>query len=164
MAKRFNHPNILNLIGVSYIKGEGIPLMVLPFMHNGDVKSFVKSKRGNALEVTEYPEVCMYVATVTSYLFLHKYTYLYIVMYVQYTQLNGYCCMSVYSYVYLCCLDHRDLTVTFLKKCVWTSLKEWNIYHHFVAFIVTLLQGIACEYILTITLHFIPEPKGWMRI
>ena len=57
MAKRFNHPNILSLIGVSYIKGEGIPLMILPFMHNGDVKSFVKSKRGNTLEVTKFPEV-----------------------------------------------------------------------------------------------------------
>ena len=60
MAKRFNHPNILNLIGVSYAKEEGIPLMILPFMHNGDVKSFVKSKRGNTLEVTEFPEVCSY--------------------------------------------------------------------------------------------------------
>ena len=58
MAKRFNHPNVLNLIGVSYVKEEGIPLMILPFMHNGDVKSFVKSKRGNTLEITEFPEVC----------------------------------------------------------------------------------------------------------
>ena len=56
IAKRFNHPNILNLIGVSYIKGES-PLMILPFMCNGDVKSFVKSKRGNILEVIKYPEV-----------------------------------------------------------------------------------------------------------
>ena len=55
--KRFNHPNILSLIGVSYIKGEAIPLMILPFMRNGDVKSFVKSKRGNILEPTEFPQV-----------------------------------------------------------------------------------------------------------
>ena len=49
-----------------------MPVMILPFMHNGDVKSFVKSKRGNKLEVTEYPEVqscshcnvlCSYIAT-----------------------------------------------------------------------------------------------------
>ena len=52
-------PNILSLIGVSYIKGEAIPLMILPFMHNGDVKSFVKSKRGTTLKVTEFPEVCI---------------------------------------------------------------------------------------------------------
>ena len=31
--------------------------MILPFMQNGDVKTFVKSKRGNVLEVTEYPKV-----------------------------------------------------------------------------------------------------------
>lgn len=57
MAKRFNHPNILSLIGVSYIKGEAVPLMILPFMHNGDVKSFVKSKRNDVLEVTKFPDV-----------------------------------------------------------------------------------------------------------
>ena len=57
IAKKFNHPNILNLIGVSYKEEESVPLMILPFMHNGDVKSFMKSKRGNILEVTEYPEV-----------------------------------------------------------------------------------------------------------
>ena len=57
IAKRFNHPNVLSLIGVSYIKGEAIPLMILPFMHNGDVKSFVKSKRNDMLEVNEFPEV-----------------------------------------------------------------------------------------------------------
>lgn len=44
IAKRFNHPNILGLIGISYIEDEALPLMILPFMHNGDVKSFVKSK------------------------------------------------------------------------------------------------------------------------
>ena len=56
-AKRFSHPNVINLIGVSYIKEEAVPLMILPFMHNGDVKSFVKSKRGNELKVTEFPKV-----------------------------------------------------------------------------------------------------------
>ena len=56
-AKMFIYPNVLNLNGVSYIKEETIPLMILPFMHNDDVKSFVKSKKGTALEVTEFPEV-----------------------------------------------------------------------------------------------------------
>ena len=57
IAKRFSHPNVLSLIGISYIKDEALPLMVLPFMHNGDVKSFVKCKRKAALQVTKYPEV-----------------------------------------------------------------------------------------------------------
>ena len=32
-AKRFNHPNVLGLIGVSYIKGEAVPLMILTSIH-----------------------------------------------------------------------------------------------------------------------------------
>ena len=56
-AKRFNHPNIISLIGICMFPEEGTPLMVLPYMHNGDVKSFVKSKRGNKIEVDEFPEV-----------------------------------------------------------------------------------------------------------
>ena len=59
-AKRFSHPNVMSLIGVSYIKEEAVPLMILPFMYNGDVKTFVKSKRGNELnfiKVTEFPKV-----------------------------------------------------------------------------------------------------------
>ena len=56
-AKRFNHPNIISLIGICMFPEEGTPLMVLPYMHYGDVKSFVKSKRGNKIEVNEFPEV-----------------------------------------------------------------------------------------------------------
>ena len=56
-AKQFSHPNVLGLIGVSVIMEEAIPLMVLPYMHNGDIRSFVKSKRGNTIELTEFPEV-----------------------------------------------------------------------------------------------------------
>ena len=56
-AKRFNHPNIISLIGVSILRDEGTPLMVLPYMHHGDVKSFVKSKRGDEIEMDEFPEV-----------------------------------------------------------------------------------------------------------
>ena len=75
IAKKFNHPNVLNLIGVSFLKGGAVPLMILPFMHNGDVKSFVKSKRGNILEVTEYPEVrsCSHCNVLCSYI-LNGYT------------------------------------------------------------------------------------------
>ena len=65
-----------------------------------------------------------------------------------YTLLNKFVCMSVctlYCTLYAC-LNHRDLTITFLQKCVWTLLKEWNICHHFAVSIVTLLLEIACEY------------------
>ncbi|XP_065919836.1 tyrosine-protein kinase receptor TYRO3-like isoform X4 [Dysidea avara] len=55
IAKQLDHPNVLGLIGVSIIKREALPLMILPFMHNGDVKSFVKTKRGGVLEVNDFP-------------------------------------------------------------------------------------------------------------
>ena len=56
-AKRFDHPNVLSLIGISFIKGEGTPLMITPFMYNGDVKSYLKAKRGTVLDATEFPKV-----------------------------------------------------------------------------------------------------------
>ena len=57
IAKKFDHPNVLSLIGVCFIPEESMPLMVMPYMHHGDVKSFVKSKRGNSIKVEEYPMV-----------------------------------------------------------------------------------------------------------
>ena len=53
----FDHPNVLSLIGVSINPDNGIPLMIMPFMHNGDVKSFVKSKRGDSIEFDCFPQV-----------------------------------------------------------------------------------------------------------
>ena len=57
IAQKFNHPNVMSLIGVSVVPEEAILLMVLPYMCHGDVKSYLKSKRGNKIEVTEFPEV-----------------------------------------------------------------------------------------------------------
>ena len=34
-----------------------MPLMVMPYMHHGDVKSFVKSKRANTVKIQQYPLV-----------------------------------------------------------------------------------------------------------
>ena len=48
---------MMSLIGVSVVQEEAVLLMVLPFMRHGDVKSFLKSKRGGQIEVTEFPEV-----------------------------------------------------------------------------------------------------------
>jgi len=57
ISKQFDHPNVLGLIGVSIIQREALPLMILPYMHNGDVKSFLRSKRGGVICVSNYPEV-----------------------------------------------------------------------------------------------------------
>ena len=56
IAKKFDHPNVLSLIGVCIIPEESVPLMVMPYMHHGDVKSFIKSKRGN-IQAEKFPLV-----------------------------------------------------------------------------------------------------------
>ena len=65
IAVKFDHPNVLQLIGVSIMKEETVPLMVMPYMQNGDVKSFVQSKRGNTIKVDTFPEVNNYSYLVT---------------------------------------------------------------------------------------------------
>ena len=57
IASKLDHPNILNIIGVSIFPDENTPLMVMPFMHNGSIKEYVKSKRGDTLEFHSFPEV-----------------------------------------------------------------------------------------------------------
>ena len=59
ISKKFDHPNVLSLIGVCIIPKESVPLMVMPFMHHGDVKSFLKSKRGNDIKVENFPPVTL---------------------------------------------------------------------------------------------------------
>jgi serine/threonine protein kinase len=39
--KDFAHPNVLMLSGVVVDNGSDLPLIVLPYMDNGDLKSFV---------------------------------------------------------------------------------------------------------------------------
>ena len=40
--KTFNHPNVMKLIGVCF-ESNGSPLVVLPFMKNGDLLSYIRS-------------------------------------------------------------------------------------------------------------------------
>ena len=57
IAKKFDHPNVLSLLGISFTPEENKPLMVMPYMHHGDVKSYLKSKRRGLLEIKEFPQV-----------------------------------------------------------------------------------------------------------
>ena len=41
----FDHPNVLKLLGVCFDTEDKLPLIVLPFMENGDLRSFLASKR-----------------------------------------------------------------------------------------------------------------------
>ena len=57
IAKNFDHPNVLSLLGISFTPEENKPLMVMPYMHYGDVKSYLKSKRGGVIKLKELPQV-----------------------------------------------------------------------------------------------------------
>ena len=57
IANKFDHPNVLSLIGVCIIPEESVPLMVMPYMHHGDVRSFVKSRRADNIKVDDFPLV-----------------------------------------------------------------------------------------------------------
>ena len=41
MMKDYNHPNVLRLTGVA-LRGDS-PMIVLPYMENGDLKKFIKN-------------------------------------------------------------------------------------------------------------------------
>ena len=45
LMKRIKHPNVLGLLGVCLNTEEGLPCIVLPFMENGDLKTFLRGKR-----------------------------------------------------------------------------------------------------------------------
>ncbi|XP_071126132.1 hepatocyte growth factor receptor-like [Mytilus edulis] len=42
IMKDFNHPNVMSLIGISIAPGE-FPLVIIPFMSNGDLLSYIRS-------------------------------------------------------------------------------------------------------------------------
>ena len=54
----FDHCNILNLVGVCFNTEDNLPGIVLPYMTNGDLRTFLKMKKaemGNS--GAKYPEV-----------------------------------------------------------------------------------------------------------
>ena len=64
--KIFDHPNVLQLLGVCVDTNDDNMLRaVLPYMTNGDLRNFLKQKRVNPRNITEYAKVhivklCMY--------------------------------------------------------------------------------------------------------
>lgn len=43
IMKKFNHPNVLNLLGIS--AHEEKPCVILPLMVNGDLKNYLRAKK-----------------------------------------------------------------------------------------------------------------------
>lgn len=59
--KSFNHPNVLSLLGVCVgYDTEDVLKIVIPYMVNGDLKSFLKNNRLGPNNTCEYPEVHAY--------------------------------------------------------------------------------------------------------
>ena len=57
MMKDFSHPHVLGLLGVVFDAPDGMPHLVLPFMENGNLKDYLKSKRGNTTSIDTLPKV-----------------------------------------------------------------------------------------------------------
>ena len=55
----FQHPNVMSLLGVCFDTEDNLPLIVLPFMANGDLKSYLVGKRTDSpsLEIEKLPQV-----------------------------------------------------------------------------------------------------------
>ena len=57
LMKNFDHPNVLHILGVGLDPDNGLPFIVLPFMVNGNLQMYLKSKRSKATNVDQLPEV-----------------------------------------------------------------------------------------------------------
>ena len=63
LMKDFDHHNVLNVLGVGFNPDTGLPFVVLPFMANGDLKTYLKSKRQKVTNVDYLPEVYIAITT-----------------------------------------------------------------------------------------------------
>ena len=63
VTSKLDHPNVLSLIGISINPVDATLHMIMPFMDNGDVKSYLKSKRGDMIEFDHFPEVHSWLAS-----------------------------------------------------------------------------------------------------
>ena len=57
IMKDFHHPHILGLLGVCFDAPDGSPYIVLPFMANGSVKTYLKERRVHPTNFDESPVV-----------------------------------------------------------------------------------------------------------
>ena len=56
VMQTLKHPNVLGLLGMCFDSPDRTPLMVLPFMVNGNLKDYLKKHRGPQLQLETYPE------------------------------------------------------------------------------------------------------------
>ncbi len=56
LMSTFDHPHVLGLVGICLDSEKRSPYLVLPFMENGDLKSYLRDLRGNDTTLS-LPEV-----------------------------------------------------------------------------------------------------------
>ena len=57
IMREFHHPNVLGLMGVVFDTPDGVPYLVLPFMKNGNLKDYLKSRRVEVSDFDTLPQV-----------------------------------------------------------------------------------------------------------
>lgn len=57
LMKRFDHPNIVGLLGVCFDTPDGFPYLILPFMANGNIRDYLKDKRMYSTVPASLPDV-----------------------------------------------------------------------------------------------------------
>ena len=61
IMKGFHHPNVLPLLGVCVdYDDDDVLKIVIPFMANGDLKTFLKESRVSPNNTHEYPKVTLH--------------------------------------------------------------------------------------------------------
>ena len=65
IMKVFDHPNVLQLLGVCVDTNDDEMLKaVLPYMANGDLRDFLKQKRVDPMNTSEFANVCFVLNTI----------------------------------------------------------------------------------------------------
>ena len=55
----FNHPHVLGMVGICLDTAQS-PYLLLPYMTNGDLRTFLRNKRGSSKDSDDgYPEVLL---------------------------------------------------------------------------------------------------------
>ena len=60
IMKTFDHPNVLGLVGISLNTEDGTPMIAIPFIKYGDLKTFLVAKRRQTKVKNTLPEVQIY--------------------------------------------------------------------------------------------------------
>ena len=67
LMKEIEHPNVLNLLGICFNIEDSVPYIILPFMANGDLKTYLCNKRTTNVPVLKYPEVNLILCDYSTY-------------------------------------------------------------------------------------------------